>query len=56
MSRGLMMVASTFLLVAASPQSNLAEPTLRAADAEQMRIVVQQDVKAQQELCIRTIY
>ena len=44
-----MILASIFLLAAVSPQAKLTEATLRAADAEQMRIIVQQDVKSQQE-------
>ena len=49
MRRLSMIVASTLLMAAASPLAKLTDATLRAADAEQMRILVQQDVKAQQE-------
>ena len=48
MGRRLMIVASS-LLLAASPQAKPSESSLRAADAEQMRIIVQQDATAQQQ-------
>ena len=49
MRRRLMIVASSLLLAASPPQATLSESSLRAADAEQMRIIVQQDATAQQQ-------
>lgn len=40
--------ASSLFLAAASPQAKPTEANLRAADAEQMRIIVEQDATAQQ--------
>jgi len=49
MRRRLMIVASSLLLAASPPQAKPSESSLRAADAEQMRIIVQQDATAQQQ-------
>lgn len=49
MSRRLMIIASILLLAAAPPQAKPTVSNLRAADAELIRIIVQQDAKAQQE-------
>lgn len=45
----LMIAASTALLGAAIPKRVPTEANLRAADAEQMRIIVEEDAKAQQD-------
>jgi hypothetical protein len=42
-------LASLLLLAAAPPQKVPTEANLRAADAEQMRIIVEEDAKAQQK-------
>ena len=47
--RRLMIVASSFLLAATPLQAKPFESSLRAADAEQMRIIVQQDATAQRQ-------
>ena len=47
--RRLMIVASSFLLAATPLQAKPSESSLRAADAEQMRILVQQDATAQRQ-------
>ena len=49
MRRLLTIVASSLLLAASPPQSKPSESSLRAADAEQMRIIVQQDATAQRQ-------
>jgi hypothetical protein len=49
MRRRLMIVVSSLLLAASPPQATPTERSLRAADAEQMRIIVQQDATAQQQ-------
>ena len=41
-------VASSALLIAAAPAARPSEASLRAADAEQMRIIIDGDAKAQQ--------
>lgn len=43
------LLASVILSAAAPPPSEPTEASLRAADAEQMRIIVEEDSKAQQE-------
>ena len=45
----IVIVASSLLLAATPIQAKPSEANLRAADAEQMRIIVEQDAKAQQE-------
>jgi hypothetical protein len=45
----LIIVAAMILSAAASPQRHPTEASLRAADAEQMRIIVEEDAKAQQQ-------
>ena len=42
-------IASLFLLAAAPPSREPTEANLRAADAEQMRIIVEEDANAQQK-------
>ena len=50
MNRSLLIFASSLLLLAAAPpEPEPTETNLRAADAEQMRIIVEGDAKAQQE-------
>lgn len=43
------LIASVALMGAAAPEQEPTETSLRAADAEQMRIIVEEDAKAQQE-------
>ena len=45
----IVIAALSLLLVAATTQAKPSEANLLAADAEQMRIIVEQDAKAQQE-------
>lgn len=50
MSTGFRFVLTAFLLISTTAKAqDISEATLRAADAEQMRIIVQGDAKAQQE-------
>jgi len=49
MRASFVLVASAALIGSAAPNQQPNEASLRAADAEQMRIIVDQDAKAQQE-------
>lgn len=49
MRRALVVFAGAVLSAAAAPRAYPSEANLRAADAEQMRIIVEEDAKAQQE-------
>ena len=49
MHRAFLMIASLLLLAASPSRSEPTEASLRAADAEQMRIIVEGDAKAQAE-------
>ncbi len=48
MHNGVWIAASGFFLAAISPAEEPTEASLRAADAEQMRIIVEEDVEAQE--------
>jgi hypothetical protein len=49
MKQSAKIIASLFLLAAAPPARTPTEANLRAADAEQMRIIVEEDASAQQK-------
>ena len=47
--RAILILVALAALVAAAPEQEPTEDSLRAADAEQMRIIVEEDARAQQE-------